>query len=257
MNFNNLPTIESNPFDSANSTISTNDNNETSFTSVSNQGSVDTDNNILPNNVDFNTQNFNQVNQIPSPQQLPSQELEHLSVSVNQSNENRLEDTITNEDQSLQRQRINALSISSIRMRRELEQSLEKNIVNPEDLPKDSFTYDSLMSEWQKYGDKLARTGLMLMYSLMGMCVPRLNNCMITIELPNQGSKLSFDENKYDLVNYLRKRLNNYDIEIIIEVNEEIKIAKKVMDNKDKYEHFVNLNADVEVLKEIFDLEIR
>ncbi len=257
MSFSNIQTVESNPFSGANSNIPISNNNEASIISASNQVGVNTDNTVLPNNIDLNTQNFNQVNQIPSPQQLPSQELDTLSVNANLSNENKLDDVVLNEEQSLQRQRINALSISSIRMKRELEQSLEKNIVNPEDLPKDSFSYDTLMSEWQKYGDKLARTGLMLMYSLMGMCVPRLNSSIITIELPNHGSKLSFDENKYELVNHLRKRLNNYEIEIIIEVNEEIKIAKKVMDSKDKYEHFVKLNADIEILRETFDLEIR
>jgi DNA polymerase-3 subunit gamma/tau len=58
------------------------------------------------------------------------------------------------------------------------------------------------------------------MASLMGMAPPTVKESMILIELPNEGSRISFDENKYDLVNYLRKKMNNYDIDIVIEVNE-------------------------------------
>ncbi|MVX34363.1 hypothetical protein, partial [Myroides sp. LoEW2-1] len=115
--------------------------------------------------------------------------------------------------------RVNALSLSSIRKKRELESSLEKNIVDPEDLPRLLFSFEQMMNEWQLYMQKLSRTGYMLMSSLMGMTQPRLEKHLIYLELPNHGSKLSFDENKYELVNHLRKKLSNYDIEIIIEVN--------------------------------------
>jgi hypothetical protein len=95
------------------------------------------------------------------------------------------------------------------------------------------------------------------MASLMGMAPPTVKESMILIELPNEGSRISFDENKYDLVNYLRKKMNNYDIDIVIEVNEKIEISKKVLGSKDRYEHFVEINSNMELLKQIFDLELR
>lgn len=153
--------------------------------------------------------------------------------------------------------RISALSLTSIRARRELESSLEKIVVNPDDLPKEPFTFNQLMTEWEWYADKMSRNGLMLMYSLMGMAQPELNGVRIDIALPNQGSKLSFDEQKFDLVNFLRKKLRNFDIDIKIEVNEDIKLVKKVFDTKDKYDHFVATNSAMELLKETFDLEFR
>ncbi|MEC4117019.1 hypothetical protein VSP20_08555 [Myroides phaeus] len=153
--------------------------------------------------------------------------------------------------------KVSALSLSSIRARKEMAFSLEKQVVNPEDLPKDHFHYDRMMMEWNSFSERLARSGLMLMSSLMGMTKPRLNGYIIELELPNHGSKISFDENKYELVNYLRKRLNNYGIEINITVNEEIKLAKKVFDSKDKYQHLSEINPEIELLREIFDLELK
>lgn len=153
--------------------------------------------------------------------------------------------------------KVSALSLSSIRARKEMASSLEKNVVNPDDLPKEYFHYDQMMVEWNSFSERLVRSGLMLMASLMGMTKPNLNGYIIELELPNQGSKLSFDENKYDLVNYLRKRLNNYGIEINIIVNEEIKLVKRVFDSKDKYNHLAEVNPEIELLREMFDLELK
>lgn len=155
------------------------------------------------------------------------------------------------------KKKVSALSLSSIRARKEMESSLEKKVVNPDDLPKEPFTYEQLMDEWSKYADKLARSGFMLMSSLMGMVPPVVNGTSVSLEMPNEGSKLSFDENKFDLVNYLRKKLSNYDLEIEIVVNEEVKIQKKILDKEDKLVRFIELNPAMQYMKEIFDLEFK
>lgn len=153
--------------------------------------------------------------------------------------------------------KVSALSLSSIRARKEMESSLEKKVVNPDDLPKEPFTVEQFMAEWNKYADKLARSGFMLMSSLMGMVPPVLNGTSVSLVMPNEGSKLSFDENKFDLVNYLRKKLSNYDLEIEITVNEEVKIQKRVLDKDDKLVRFIELNPAMQYMKEIFDLEFK
>ncbi|MBB1138079.1 hypothetical protein H4K33_00975 [Myroides sp. WP-1] len=153
--------------------------------------------------------------------------------------------------------KVSALSLSSIRARKEMESSLEKKVINPDDLPKEPFTAQQFMEEWTKYADKLARSGFMLMASLMGMVPPVINGTTVSLEMPNEGSKLSFDENKFDLVNYLRKKLSNYDLEIEIIVNEEVKIQKRVLDKEDKLVRFVELNPAMQYMKEIFDLEFK
>lgn len=153
--------------------------------------------------------------------------------------------------------KVSALSLSSIRARKEMESSLEKKVVNPDDLPKEPFTVEQFMAEWNKYADKLARSGFMLMSSLMGMVPPILSGTSVSLVMPNEGSKLSFDENKFDLVNYLRKKLSNYDLEIEITVNEEVKIQKRVLDKDDKLVRFIELNPAMQYMKEIFDLEFK
>lgn len=153
--------------------------------------------------------------------------------------------------------KVSALSLSSIRARKEMESSIEKKVVNPDDLPKEYFTQEQFMEEWNKYAEKLARSGFMLMSSLMGMVPPVIKGTSVSLEMPNEGSKLSFDENKFDLVNYLRKKLSNYDLEIGIIVNEEVKIQKKILDKEDKLVRFIEINPAMQYMKEIFDLEFK
>lgn len=152
--------------------------------------------------------------------------------------------------------RVSALSLSSIRAKKELEASIQKKVVNLDDLPKEPFTEEALMKEWKIYGERLSNSGLMLMCSLMGMVTPEVKGSKVHIELPNEGSKLSFDENKYDLVNYLRKKLDNYDIEVLITVNEEITI-KQTFDPKEKLKHLNELNPNLELLCRTFALELK
>ena len=151
---------------------------------------------------------------------------------------------------------ISALSLKSIKLKKELEASLSKVNVNPEDLPKDTFTYDELMMHWDYFADKFHKTGRMLMSSIMRMGTPVLEGDSITLELPNEGSKISFDENKYDLVNALRKKLNNYALEIHIVVNEEIKI-RKAFTIEDKYNLLLEKNPALDVLRKTFDLDLK
>jgi len=151
---------------------------------------------------------------------------------------------------------ISALSLKSIKKKKDLEASLSKVHVNPDDLPKETFTLEKLMEYWTFTSEKFFKTGRMLMSSTMNMATPVIEGSLIKIELPNEGSKISFEENKYDLVNFLRKKLNNYDLEIHIEVNESIKI-KKAFTIEDKYNLLKEKNPDIDILFKTFDLDLK
>lgn len=182
------------------------------------------------------------------------------SDSVENKSGNQVEEDIQTQKVTLNPQNneyaVSALSLKSIKRKKELEASLSKATVNPEDLPKEDFTFDQMIEHWDFIADRFYKTGRMLMYSTMKMSVPQLNGCIINIELPNEGSKISFDENKYDLVNYLRKKLNNYAIEIHIDVNEEIKI-KKAFTIEDKFNLLLEINPNLELLVKTFDLNLK
>lgn len=148
-----------------------------------------------------------------------------------------------------------ALSLKSVKYRRQIEQELQQRNREEKELPEDQFTAEQVLELWKEYANKFTQTGRMLMSSIMNMVEPNVEGNLITIELPNQGSKISFEENIYDLTNGLRKKLNNYALQIKVEVNEAIKI-KKAFTVEDKFNYFKELNPNMETLKKMFDLDL-
>ena len=148
-----------------------------------------------------------------------------------------------------------ALSLKSVKYRKQIEQELKKNHVEVKDLPEDQFSAEQVLVLWKEYANEFMKTGRMLMASIMNMVEPVIEGNNVTIELPNHGSKISFEENIYDLTNGLRKKLNNYALQIKVEVNETIKI-KKAFTIEDKFNYFKELNPNVDTLRKMFDLDL-
>lgn len=152
--------------------------------------------------------------------------------------------------------KISALSLKSIKKKRELEASINPVHINQDDLPNDNFTFEELKKHWDFCANQYYTTGRMLMSSTMNMANLTLNNDILSVEFPNTGSKLSFEENLYDLVSYIHKKLNNYHLKVDVVVNEKTEI-KKPYDIYDKVEFLKNINPALNILIKTFDLEIK
>lgn len=151
---------------------------------------------------------------------------------------------------------ISALSLKSIRKKRELEASISHTQVNPDDLPKDDFSFEDLKKHWDFCSEQFYKTGRMLMSSTMNMAKLTLNEHTLTVEFPNTGSKLSFEENLYDMLSFIQKKLNNYHLKIDVTVNEKIEV-KKAYTIDDKLNYLKELNPALELLIKTFDLDVK
>lgn len=151
---------------------------------------------------------------------------------------------------------VSALSLKGLKLKKEREKALSKINVNLDNQPKDDIEEETMLMHWNSYADQYYKTGRMLMASIMRMSLPKLSEHTIILELPNEGSKLSFDENKYDLVNGLRKKLNNYSLDVRVVVNETIEI-RKAFTIEDKYQLLLKKNATLDLLRTTFDLDLK
>lgn len=151
---------------------------------------------------------------------------------------------------------VSALSLKSIKKKRELEASINPVNINVEDLPKDQFTFEILKQHWDFCAAQYYKTGRMLMSSTMNMAKLTLNGDHLLVEFPNSGSKMSFEENLYDLVSYIHKKLNNYHLKIEVQVNETTEI-KRAYTIDDKLNYLKELNPDLDTLIKTFDLDIK
>ena len=151
--------------------------------------------------------------------------------------------------------KVSALSLSSIRAKRELQESIKGFVKEEVHLPTEIFTETEMLLQWSKYAQRLGDKGHKIMESLLLIGDPKLVGTNITHELPNEGSKIEFETEKYELLGYLRGKLHNHDIVIEVIVNETVE-NKFAFTPLDKYNRLNELNPNLELLKKTFDLDI-
>ena len=151
-----------------------------------------------------------------------------------------------------------------------LKNVLQKNIANEPDAdskkenkskkidknqPKDIFSNDELKTAWLKFAEEI-KDDMPRMYQVLHNHIPQKeNDCDVNIDLDSENQKKEFQEKiKNKLTEYLFKELNNYYIDITINVSG---TAKKdfIYTTTDKYTYLTKKNDAVRILKEKFNLD--
>ena len=158
---------------------------------------------------------------------------------------------ISNESEA----KVSALSLSSIRAKKALEETSKTFVKEAVHLPTESFTETEMLLQWNKYAQRLGDKGYKIMESLLLINDPVLDGTHITIELPNEGSKLDFESEKLGLLGYLKGHLHNHDITIEVIVNESFE-SKRSFNDQDRYNRLQQLNPNIELLRTTFGLDI-
>lgn len=150
--------------------------------------------------------------------------------------------------------KVSAFSLASIRAKKELQESNKTVTKETVQLPTEAFTETEMLLYWTKYAEKLGENGSRIMESLLLINDPTLQGSKITIELPNEGSKIDFESEKTALLGYLKGHLHNHDITIEVVVNESVE-NKFAFTAQDKYNRLNELNPNLELLRKTFDLD--
>lgn len=150
---------------------------------------------------------------------------------------------------------ISAFSLASIKAKKELLEA-GKSIVKEEvHLPLEDFNETDMLFYWNKYAQRLGDKGYKILESLLLINDPVLNGTTITLELPNEGSKIEFETEKNNLLGYLKGHLHNHNIKIEVVVNEEVK-TKLAFTPQEKYNRLKEINQNLDILRKTFELDI-
>ncbi len=151
--------------------------------------------------------------------------------------------------------RTSGLSLSSIKAKKEHQIKQMDVVIDEEDLPKEDFTEEALIGYWRKFTQILIEKGKHNLASILSMDTPKLKGTTIHLEYPNATNKVELERQQYDLMSYLRKSLNNYDISLDISVNEILE-KQYTYTPADKFEKLNEKNPHLELLRRTFDLDI-
>ncbi|MCD0465878.1 DNA polymerase III subunit gamma/tau [Flavobacterium sp. ENC] len=165
------------------------------------------------------------------------------------------EETPVTKPESGPEPKISAFSLSSIRKKKELEASTKSYVKPSSVLPTEEFTETEMLVQWNKYAQRLGDKGLKIMQSLLLINDPTLDGTVITLELPNEGSKLDFESQIHGLLGHLKGHLHNHDITIEVKVNETIE-SKRSFNDQDRYNRLLEINPNIELLRSTFGLDL-
>ena len=151
--------------------------------------------------------------------------------------------------------KVSAFSLASIRKKKEMEASGKTYVKPTTAYLTEEFNETDMRLHWNKYAERLGQKGLKIMESILLISDPVLNGTTISYELPNEGSKLDFEGQMNGLLGHLKGHLHNHDITIEVIVNEEIK-AVRALNDQDRYNRFLEINPNIELLRTTFGLDI-
>ncbi len=151
--------------------------------------------------------------------------------------------------------KVSAFSLASIKAKKELLEAGKSILKEETHLPTEDFNETDMLLYWNKYAQRLGDKGYKIMESLLLINDPKLNGTTITLELPNQGSKIDFESEKNGLLGYLKGHLHNHNITIEVIVNECV-TTKKAFTPQEKYNRLTEINSNLEILRKTFELDI-
>ena len=151
--------------------------------------------------------------------------------------------------------KVSALSLASIKAKKELEAQQQTFQKHREELPSETFNETDMLLQWNKFAQKMTDSGKRLLATYMQMNDPTLNGTTITLELPNQSTKEEFLSGCHELMGYLRGKLHNHDITIEVVVNETVE-NKYAFTPQEKFERLKQINPNIELLRKTFDLDV-
>ncbi|MDA7810475.1 DNA polymerase III subunit gamma/tau [Flavobacteriaceae bacterium] len=152
---------------------------------------------------------------------------------------------------------VSGLSISSLKIKKNIEKELkekqkQENIENFNE----SFNQDDLNKEWKVYYTNLLDNGRKNIASILQIDDPIIKNGNeIHFTLSNNTNKIELEKNKPPLLRFLRNKLKNSEIQLIVEVNKENE-KKFIYSSLEKFEKLKSINPSVEKMRSEFKLRL-
>lgn len=156
---------------------------------------------------------------------------------------------------NIDKKRVSGLSIKGLHKKKELEQKRADTQVNVTNLPKEPFTEIAMQAAWNEYVAKLIKKGERIIASNLEADTPTQEGTTIHLEYPNDTMKVEVERAQGPLLEFLKRKLQNYDITLQITVNEEIQ-RKYAYTAQERYDKLREQNPAIDILRKTFDLDL-
>ena len=107
--------------------------------------------------------------------------------------------------------------MSSLKLKKEHSLNKKDTIIDESKLPRSVFTEEEMQKHWADFVHQIDKEGQKILASNLNTDIPKLRDATtIWIELPNSTMKKEIEREQYDLIEYLRLKLDNHFIKLKI-----------------------------------------
>lgn len=136
------------------------------------------------------------------------------------------------------------------------EEAVIQSAVDPANLPADMVTQENLMEAWLEFAHKEKAAGKPQLYITLTHRKPSLlPDNIIELEIVNLSQENLINEEKQLMMDYLRSKLNNYQLQLKTKLVE-APVEETVYTSKEKYQKMVEKNPSLEEMRKQLGLEL-
>lgn len=151
--------------------------------------------------------------------------------------------------------RVSAFSLNSIQQKQEIKREINSNKPQEVQKPTQAFTQNDLEKAWKEYTHKVSQHKQHNLASHLGMTTPTLKGTIAHVEYPNNTIKIEVERDKGNLLRFIREKLQNYNFDIEIKVNETI-TKKYAFTDREIYDKMAEINPNLHLFRQELDLEL-
>ena len=157
---------------------------------------------------------------------------------------------------SISQRQSSGLSLKSIE-RQKAHQIKQLDVqIDSENLPNDKFSESQLLEQWKIFVERLEAQGRYNLAAILKIDTPKLqDDFSIALEFPNSTNKIEVERQQTELLQFLRKALNNFSLSLDISINETLE-KRYAYTPQERYDKLKEKNRAIEELKQVFDLDL-
>ncbi|MFD2874428.1 DNA polymerase III subunit gamma/tau [Mucilaginibacter ximonensis] len=120
---------------------------------------------------------------------------------------------------------------------------------------KEDFSFDDFLKHWHTFAARIKAEGKMNLFTIFSSEAPKmLRPYIFEVVVENKILDQEFRNDKPQLMNYLRKSLNNYQIEVNTRIDEQVRV-KRPYTSQEKYQYLATKNPKLTELRQRFNLD--
>ncbi|MBN8701909.1 MAG: DNA polymerase III subunit gamma/tau [Bacteroidetes bacterium] len=140
--------------------------------------------------------------------------------------------------------------------KKDTKQEVETKEPSTQNLPTTNFTEEQMQAAWADFTKIQQQSGKVNLYTTLASQKPLLKeNYQLEFSVENKVQEDVLDEIRLDLLEFLRKKLNNYSLSLQVVVKRDLS-EKKAYTSSDRFKKMAEKNPLINKLKQQFDLEV-